>query len=271
MFDGQIAPNYVDGISATTPTVILIEGLPFVHTQSGAWVGWTTRFLPATRFKIEGYDAYSTPNTWRVIADYSATDYYSNNFSVQIPVAGVYTKLKFTFYKGISTNEGTFGVSELFFIHPEATTPYEGLLSPSLNNWKNNGKNLAYNAGKVGIGTNSPTNKLDVNGTIHSREVKVDVTGWPDYVFKKEYNLPALEDVEKHIKEKGYLQNIPSEEEVIKNGVNLGEMNVKLLDKIEELTLYMIEINKKVNKLEVRDDTLSKENTMLGKKIDKLR
>ncbi|QLC67952.1 hypothetical protein LPB248_01330 [Flavobacterium sp. LPB0248] len=105
--------------------------------------------------------------------------------------------------------------------------------------------------GNVGIGKENPSNKLDVNGTIHSKEVKIDMSGWdwPDFVFKKEYNLPTLEEVEKHIVEKGHLENIPSEEEVLTNGINLGEMNAKLLQKIEELTLYMIEQNKSIESL----------------------
>ncbi|WP_316632566.1 hypothetical protein [uncultured Flavobacterium sp.] len=98
--------------------------------------------------------------------------------------------------------------------------------------------------GNLGLGTLTPNNKLDVNGTIHSKEVKVDMIGWSDFVFKKEYNLPTLAEVEKHINEKGHLENIPSEEEVLKDGINLGEMNAKLLQKIEELTLYMIEMKK---------------------------
>lgn len=108
---------------------------------------------------------------------------------------------------------------------------------------------ISYN-GNVGIGTTNPDVKLAVNGTIHSKEVKVDMTGWSDFVFKKEYNLPTLEQVEKHIVEKGHLENIPNEEEVLKNGINLGEMNVKLLQKIEELTLYVIEQNKRLDKVE---------------------
>jgi hypothetical protein len=100
--------------------------------------------------------------------------------------------------------------------------------------------------GNIGIGLTTPTNKLDVNGTIHSKEVKVDMTGWSDFVFKKEYDLPTLEEVEKHIKENGHLENIPSEKEVLENGINLGEMNTKLLQKIEELTLYSINQNKKI-------------------------
>jgi hypothetical protein len=117
--------------------------------------------------------------------------------------------------------------------------------------------------GNVGIGTTNPTNKLDVNGTIHSKEVKVDMEGWSDFVFKKEYNLPTLEQVEKHIADKGYLENIPSEEEVLQNGINLGEMNDKLLQKIEELTLYLIEMKKE-------NESLKSNQVLLEKRIEKV-
>jgi hypothetical protein len=112
----------------------------------------------------------------------------------------------------------------------------------------NSSVKMAINVnGNVGIGTIiTGTHKLAVEGSIGAREIKVQTTGWSDFVFKKEYNLPTLEEVEKHIAEKGHLENIPSEEEVLKNGINLGEMNAKLLQKIEELTLYMIEMKKDI-------------------------
>ncbi|WP_369014656.1 hypothetical protein [Flavobacterium anhuiense] len=72
---------------------------------------------------------------------------------------------------------------------------------------------------------------------------------WSDFVFKEEYKLPTIAEVERHIKEKGHLENIPSEEEVLKNGINLGEMNAKLLQKIEELTLYAIKQNQEIENL----------------------
>lgn len=105
-------------------------------------------------------------------------------------------------------------------------------------------------AGLVGIGTLAPQSELSVNGTITSKKVKVLSNGWADYVFRQDYQLPTLGEVERHIREKGHLKDIPSEQEVEKNGVDLGEMNKKLLAKVEELTLYLIEQNKKLEALE---------------------
>ncbi|SHF23709.1 hypothetical protein [Dysgonomonas macrotermitis] len=97
--------------------------------------------------------------------------------------------------------------------------------------------------GNVGIGTDTPQNKLDVNGTIRAKEVKVE-TGWADFVFDKDYKLPTLQEVENHINEYKHLPDIPSEKEVKENGISLGEMQAKLLQKIEELTLYVIDLKK---------------------------
>lgn len=84
------------------------------------------------------------------------------------------------------------------------------------------------------------------DGKIHAKEVEVKANIWADYVFKKGYKLHTLEEVEKHIVEKGHLPNIPSAQEVAEKGINLGEMDTKLLEKIEELTLYSIEQNKQI-------------------------
>lgn len=251
MFDGSMNPNYVAGLSTANPTVILIEGLPGYHTQSGAWVGWTTRYLPAIRFKIEGYDEYLSANVWRVISDYSSFDYVGTNFSIQVP-SGAYTKLKFTFYEGTyygGLNGNTFGLSELFFIHPEATTPYAGLLASSVDNWQNRGANLVYNSGNVGVGTSTPGSKLTVAGNIAAREVKVTVDAGADFVFENDYKLPSLESVEEFIIKNNHLPGIASAEEMQQDGINLSIMNIKLLQKIEELTLYSIKQSKEIQML----------------------
>lgn len=104
----------------------------------------------------------------------------------------------------------------------------------------------ALSNGNVGIGTATPNEKLSVNGMIRSKEVKVEVANWPDYVFEKSYTLPTLPGIEKFIHEKGHLPGIPTAAEVNQNGIELGEMNKKLLQKIEELTLHLIEQNKMI-------------------------
>lgn len=112
------------------------------------------------------------------------------------------------------------------------------------------------NVGNIGIGTGStalnPLEKLAVNGLIHTKEVKVDLLNWPDYVFDKEYNLMPLSELEVAIKTSKHLPEIPSAKEVEVQGVLLGDMNKKLLQKVEELTLYIIQMNKEIELLKTQ-------------------
>lgn len=94
--------------------------------------------------------------------------------------------------------------------------------------------------GYVGIGTASPTHNLAVNGTVKAKEVIVETAGWSDYVFADDYRLAPLSEVEAHIRAERRLPGIPSEHQVAEHGVSVGEMQAKLLAKIEELTLYSI-------------------------------
>jgi len=129
------------------------------------------------------------------------------------------------------------------------------------------------NNGSVGIGTMSPGIwKLSVNGNIRAKEIKVE-TGWSDFVFYSDYKLPTLLEVENHIKEKGHLKNIPSAKEVAENGIFLGEMNSKLLLKIEELTLYTIQQEKKLKNQDSKIEKIETDNKqliLLNKKLIEL-
>lgn len=100
--------------------------------------------------------------------------------------------------------------------------------------------------GGVGIGTTNPgTFRLAVEGKIGAREVRVTNTNpWPDYVFSPSYKRLDLFNLEEYIKKNNHLPNMPSAEEVKNNGIELGHMNARLLEKIEELTLYVIELKK---------------------------
>jgi len=115
---------------------------------------------------------------------------------------------------------------------------------------------LIDKSGNVGIGTTTPQYTLAVNGTIGTKEVKVTNTGWSDYVFKPDYRLKPLNEVGAYIKEHGHLPEIPSEKEVSEKGVSLGEMQAKLLAKIEELTLHMIQADERNNRLEQQNKDL---------------
>ncbi len=121
------------------------------------------------------------------------------------------------------------------------------------------GKLILQNAGsismildenqRVGIGTANPTYKLSVAGTISCGELIIeDVTGWADFVFEDDYSLMSLKDLDKYIQTNKHLPEIPTTAEVEENGISVGEMNTKLLQKIEELTLYVIELKKENEK-----------------------
>ena len=129
--------------------------------------------------------------------------------------------------------------------------------------------------GKVGIGTTDTKGfELGVNGKIAANGVKVATySNWPDFVFKNNHNIPTLTEVENHIKENGHLIDIPSAKEVEKNGFFLGEMDAKLLQKIEELTLYTIAQEKKIEKVERQNESLKVMNSKLielQKRLEKL-
>ena len=97
--------------------------------------------------------------------------------------------------------------------------------------------------------TSSPSEKLEVNGTIRSQEVKVEANNWPDYVFAPEYELRSLEETEDFIQENHHLPEVPSAQEIEEEGLALGEMNAILLKKIEELTLHTIQQQKLIEEL----------------------
>ena len=125
--------------------------------------------------------------------------------------------------------------------------------------------------GNVGIGTTTTgSHKLAVEGSIGAREIKVEASGWSDFVFEKDYELPTLKEVENHIQEKGHLENIPSAEEVAENGFYLGKMDAKLLQKIEELTLYTIEQEKELETQREENKTIKEQLLALSKRLKKL-
>ncbi|NER12988.1 hypothetical protein GWK08_06025 [Leptobacterium flavescens] len=124
--------------------------------------------------------------------------------------------------------------------------------------------------GNVGIGTTSPDSRLTVKGKVHAEEVKVDLSvPGPDYVFANDYDLRTLEELQKYIQQNKHLPNIPSAKEMETNGVELGIMNMKLLEKIEELTLYTLkqqtELNSKNSRVQILEKKLKNQEERLQK------
>jgi len=117
----------------------------------------------------------------------------------------------------------------------------------------NQGNILFNNTGKVGINMGAvaiPSGvQFAVNGKINCKEVEVTLTGWSDHVFKSGYTLKSLSEVETYINENKHLPDVPSEAEVLQKGNNLGQMDAILLQKIEELTLYVIQLKKENDQL----------------------
>ncbi|HFK5502590.1 TPA: hypothetical protein ACG0AG_001276 [Elizabethkingia anophelis] len=109
----------------------------------------------------------------------------------------------------------------------------------------------------------APNGNISVSNKLEAREIKVTTTPTADFVFEDSYKLPDLESVEKHIKEKKHLPEIASAAEMQKDGVNIGNFQIKLLQKIEELTLYQIQLNKEVT-------NLKQENIQLKETVQKI-
>ncbi|PSK94535.1 hypothetical protein B0I18_101691 [Taibaiella chishuiensis] len=98
--------------------------------------------------------------------------------------------------------------------------------------------------------------KLSVDGDMIAKRCVIQVSNWADYVFNENYNLPDLAEVEQYIQEHKHLPGVPSEKEVLTNGVEMGAMNKILLQKVEELTLYMIQISKENSEMKKQLETL---------------
>lgn len=130
----------------------------------------------------------------------------------------------------------------------------DGLRSTLMFHTSDQARMTLNGSGNLGIGTSDPDERLTVKGKIHTSEVRVDTDArvFPDYVFESDYHLITLEELEAYVKANKHLPEVPTGKEVEAEGMHLKEMNLILLRKVEELTLHLIEANKRIKKLESR-------------------
>jgi len=173
--------------------------------------------------------------------------------------------------------DGTVSARYLYLIHSPSSGIASGLkaggvLISDAYSYASPGKNDLVVKGSVSIGTPNidPNSVINANGTIRSKKVKVEATDWPDYVFEPNFQLRPLHELESYIKVNKHLPEVPSAQEVEKDGLDLGQMDATLLKKIEELTLYTIEQEKKIHAQESENTALKELVKNLAERIEKL-
>jgi hypothetical protein len=214
--------------------------------------------------------------TWQLQWSKNGSRIYYNSGNVGVGTTSPGEKLEVNGNLKISgSNKITSGGTLIVEGNPNGYYPATLKLDGNMNAYLYGGNNpggqrnviLAHTGteprGRVGIGTTTPQSELAVNGTITAKEIEVQLTGWPDFVFSDSYKPMPLNKLEKYIKVKKTLPGISKEKEVAENGVKLGEMQAKLLEKVEELTLYVIELNKELTELKKENKELKERISLL--------
>jgi hypothetical protein len=248
---GELTPSMKLEIKASDSAVLLLKNESTVGTTIKNSLYFKTGNFYSGGIGTIGYSAthrmgfftYGASAPSGLIERISITDAGNVGIGTTSPL-GTFSVSRGTAFDGTATFAGTTHTSHFNYSASEDTYIRGG---------KDNAKvYIADNpGGAVGIGTYTTAGyKLAVGGNIRSKEVVVE-TGWADFVFAKEYKLPSLVDVEKYIKANNHLPEIPSAEEIQTNGLKVGEVQTKMMQKIEELTLYIIEMKKEIEALKI--------------------
>ena len=290
--------NFI-GIGTTTPTKrFTITGFPTFSPS-----GFTEINPPIIRFEYNNFSFPPALRNWELSAN-------SNDFSLRYDNAGIipisvqtngtvnfmdkmylnlptgFNKLGFilsTTKRQISWSDDLTGTPLEFFYDPSGTVndlsvmtltptgkvgigtnvPSEKLEVSGGNAKVSNGNLTIYNGRLIiespsGLGSGTKRIALNSDGTIRAREILVDLVNIPDYVFSEEYSLMSMEELRRYIQKNKHLPGIHSESEYKEEGqINVGELNVKLLEKVEELTLYILQLEEKMKEMSLEIEVIN--------------
>jgi hypothetical protein len=265
------------GFGTTAPEGVQINTALFSEQSRGVSnVRIGVLGTPRIIFDHAGYTPFEIDNAsgrFRIFTPGVERFTINGNGKVGIGTASPITQLDVMegFYSGTETgifigqnhdsgaNTGRYGIG-LSFEHTDGTSQGKKYY---LNTWFGNSmrRTISFDhLGNVGVGTLDPKGyKLAIAGKAVAEEIVVKVQGsWPDYVFDTDYQLPSLTDVEQFIKANKHLPEVPSAAAVKEHGLSVGEMNAVLLKKIEELTLYVIQLKKENEEIEILKQRLDK-------------
>ncbi|GGG18977.1 tail fiber protein [Pontibacter amylolyticus] len=224
----------------------------FDAVLSYGWDGISQDAFKITRYNHNSYNGATDLMTIQTSGNVGIG---TNNPNQKLHVAGnmvlesdVYGSLIFT-----GTGQGEFNRYLRLINSPQQSSAAGlkagGVLIADSYNYADPDKNDLIVKGNVGIGTATPDAKLTVAGNVHAREVKVTVAAGADFVFEEDYKLPSLEDTEKFVRVHKHLPGIAPAAEMEQEGLDLGKMNILLLQKVEELTLHLIRMDEEIKAL----------------------